>query len=56
MIQAIKGFESLFASFKRDDELGGTIKMHKSAPVLGLKFKMPIGKFDLGEIGSNQVY
>ena len=48
----VKSIE-LFASFKRYDEIGGTVRLHKHASTIGQKVRMPIGKFELEEIDSN---
>lgn len=45
----------LFASYKRLDLIGGTIKGYKSAIKIGTPLKLPNKELDLEEVESNQI-
>jgi hypothetical protein len=46
----------VFASYKRLDGIGGTVRGFKHAAKLGQPVRMPIGNFNLDQIESAQVY
>ena len=46
----------LFASFKRLDEISGTIKGYKNALRVGIQIKKPKADYNLDDISDNQVY
>lgn len=46
----------LFASFQRQDQISGTVRVNREAFTIGGPVKVPYKKLNLEDVASNQVY